>query len=70
MGLAMSKTEISVEAGKAAPPLLITASNVLAGVDLNMAVALATLLYIGIQIAWLAYKWYRFAVTKDYTPDN
>lgn len=53
----MTRTEIGVEAAKAAPPAVVVASNKLLGLDLPTIVALATLLYLVIQIAYLIWKW-------------
>lgn len=53
----MSKTDIVIEAGKAAPPAAIVAGNKLLGIDLPSAVAIATLLYLGLQICYLIWKW-------------
>lgn len=53
----MTRTEISVEAAKATPPAVVVASNKLLGMDLPTVVALATLLYLVIQIAYLIWKW-------------
>lgn len=53
----MTRTEIGVEAAKATPPALVVASNKLLGLDLPTIVALATLLYLVIQIAYLLWKW-------------
>lgn len=53
----MPRTEIGVEAAKAAPPAVVVASNKLLGLDLPTVVALATLLYLMIQIVYLIWKW-------------
>lgn len=53
----MTRTEISVEAAKATPPAVVVASNKLLGMDLPTVVAIATLLYLVIQIAYLLWKW-------------
>lgn len=53
----MTRTEIGVEAAKATPPAVVVASNKLLGLDLPTIVALATLLYLVIQIAYLIWKW-------------
>lgn len=53
----MTRTDISVEAAKATPPAVVVASNKLLGMDLPTVVAIATLLYLVIQIAYLIWKW-------------
>lgn len=53
----MTRTEVGVEAAKAAPPAMVVASNKLLGLDLPTVVAIATLLYLVIQIAYLVWKW-------------
>lgn len=52
-----NRTEIIAEAAKATPPAVVVASNKLLGMDLPTVVALATLLYLLIQIFYLLWKW-------------
>lgn len=53
----MNRTEIAAEAAKATPPAAVVAANKVMGLDLPTVVALATLLYLVIQIAYLVWKW-------------
>lgn len=51
--------EIGIETMKAAPPVGVSAVAAVSGWDLNHWVALATLVYIGLQVAHLLWKWWR-----------
>lgn len=62
------KFDIVTETAKAAPPVVITAASTVLGFTLNELVAIATLIYIGVQVGWLIWKWYRAAKNKDWTP--
>ena len=53
------KTDIAQESLKAAPPVAVSASVWMVGLSLNEVVLLATLGYIGLQAAYLIWKWYR-----------
>jgi hypothetical protein len=50
------KDEITVAAAKAAPPVAVTSSHVMFNLTLNDWVALATLVYIGLQAFFLIRK--------------
>lgn len=63
------KLEVMHEGAKSAPPLAIVAGT-LGGLSLNEWVMIATLIYIGLQAAWLIYKWYKAATTKDWAPKD
>lgn len=51
------KSDVLVEAAKAAPPVVITTAVTVGGLTLNEWVAVATLLYIVLQSGWLVWKW-------------
>lgn len=53
------RTEITSESLKATPPVAVTALTWMHGVTLNDIVLLATLAYIGLQAAYLVWKWVR-----------
>jgi uncharacterized membrane protein len=57
------KSDVLVEAAKAAPPVVITTAVTVGGLTLNEWVAIATLLYIVLQSGWLVWKW--FHAIKD-----
>ena len=57
------KSDVLVEAAKAAPPVAITTAVTVGGLTLNEWVAVATLLYIVLQSGWLVWKW--FHAIKD-----
>jgi len=57
------KSDVIVEAAKAAPPVVITTAVTAGGLTLNEWVAIATLLYIVLQSGWLVWKW--FHAIKD-----
>jgi len=57
------KSDVIVEAAKAAPPVVITTAVTVGGLTLNEWVAIATLLYIVLQSGWLVWKW--FHAIKD-----
>jgi hypothetical protein len=50
-------SDVATEGAKAAPPLVVTALTMIQGWDLNHWVAAATLGYIGLQAAYLVWKW-------------
>ena len=54
----MRKDEMAQEALKAAPPLTVTGATLL-GVPVSDLVMWATLIYLGLQIGFLLYKWWR-----------
>lgn len=53
------KGDIAQEGLKAAPPVAVSASVWMGGLTLNEVVLLATLGYIGLQAAYLIWKWVR-----------
>jgi len=53
--------DIPVEALKATPPVAVTTAAAATGWDLNTWVGIATLIYIGLQGAYLIWKWRRQA---------
>jgi hypothetical protein len=53
------KAEIVGEGLKASPPVTVTALAWMKGMTLNEYVAIATLIYIGLQAGYLLWKWYR-----------
>jgi len=53
------QAEIGAEAAKAVPPATVVAAGAASGWDLNSAVLWATLIYIGLQAAYLIWKWRR-----------
>lgn len=53
------KAAIAGEGLKAAPPVTVTAWAWMSGLDVNDAVADATLIYIGLQVGYLLWKWVR-----------
>lgn len=57
----MMRTAIAAEGLKATPPVTVTAIAWMNGLTLNEAVAIATLIYIGMQIGYLVWKWIREA---------
>jgi len=62
------KSDVIAEAARAAPPVVVTTAVTVGGLTLNEWVALATLLYIVLQFAWLVWKWYR--AIKDLKNDT
>lgn len=54
----MSKSELTTETLKATPPITVAGLSV-AGVSLNDIVLIATLVYVLLQIGFLAHRWYR-----------
>jgi hypothetical protein len=55
---------------KAAPPVVVTLVAHAEGLTLQHWVLIATLAYIGLQAAWLVWKWVRAARTKNWSPTN
>lgn len=53
------KTAVTVEIAKATPPVYVTTWAWVQGLPLDKYVAIATLLYIVIQIGYLLWKWVR-----------
>lgn len=53
------QAEIGAEVAKAAPPATVVVAGAASGWDLNSAVLWATLIYIGLQAAYLLWKWRR-----------
>ena len=53
------KAAVAQESLKAAPPVTVTAVTWMSGLTLNDYVLLATLAYIALQAAYLAWKWVR-----------
>lgn len=51
--------EIAVEAGKATPPAGVSVLAIAQGWNWSTIVAIATALYIGLQAAYLIWKWRR-----------
>jgi hypothetical protein len=62
--------EASAEAIKAVPPVVVVATTAVSGMTLQDWVFIATLAYIALQAAWLAWKWWKAAFTKGWTPDD
>lgn len=58
-GILKMQTEIGAEVVKAAPPATVVVAGAASGWDLNSAVLWATLAYIGLQAAYLLWKWRR-----------
>jgi hypothetical protein len=59
--------DTGIEAAKASPPIAVLAVTA-QGMTLQDWVFVLTLLYLGIQIGWLLWKWYRAMSTKGWTP--
>lgn len=55
------RSEIPIEAAKAVPPAAVVIGDKIFGLDIPTVVALATLLYLVIQIAYLIWKWWHEA---------
>lgn len=55
----MLKQTVEVEAAKATPPVLVTAADQLGAISVNKYVAIATLVYVLMQAAYLGWKWYK-----------
>lgn len=55
------RVAIASESLKATPPVTVTALTWMQGMTLPDAVALATLIYIGLQAGYLIWKWVREA---------
>lgn len=53
------RNALAGEGLKSAPPVSITAFAWMNGLTLNEIVAIATLLYIGLQMGYLVWKWIR-----------
>lgn len=53
------KQEVAQESLKSAPPLAVTLATTMGGLTINEIVALATLAYIGLQAAYLLWKWWK-----------
>ncbi len=62
--------DIGSEGMKAAPPVVVTLVAHAEGLTLQHWVLIATLAYIGLQAAWLVWKWVRAARTKNWSPTN
>lgn len=58
-GIIKMQAEIGAEIAKAAPPATVVAAGAASGWDLNSVVLWATLAYIGLQAAYLLWKWRR-----------
>lgn len=63
-----SKPEIATESIKSAPPMAVLTATA-AGFTLQEWVYIATLAYIGLQAAWLMWKWWKAAHTKGWNPE-
>lgn len=61
--------DAGTEAVKASPPVAVIAATA-AGMSLQDWVFVLTLLYLGVQIGWLLWKWYRALRTKGWTPKD
>jgi hypothetical protein len=57
------------EAVKASPPIAVIGATAY-GMTLQDWVFVLTLLYLGVQIGWLLWKWYRALSTKGWTPKD
>lgn len=55
------KAEIAQEGLKASPPVAVSAYTAAQGLTLNEIVAIATLIYIALQVGYLLWKWWREA---------
>ena len=55
----MLKQTVEMEAAKATPPVLVTAADQLGAISVNKYVAIATLVYVLMQAAYLGWKWYK-----------
>lgn len=51
------RSDIAAEAFKAAPPVTVTAMATVGGLTINEILGLATLVYVGLQAAYLIWKW-------------
>ena len=61
----MLKTEAATQGAYATPPLLVTAADQLGAISVNSYVAIATLVYVVMQAAYLGWKWYKeYKATK------
>jgi len=61
--------EAATEASKSVPPLAVAAAS-MGQIDLQWWMYAATIAYIGLQAAWLIWKWWRAANTKDWRPSG
>ena len=59
--------DAGVEAVKSSPPVAVIAATA-AGMTLQDWVFVLTLAYLGIQIGWLLWKWWRAWSTKGWSP--
>lgn len=55
----MLKQEVAIEGAKSAPPLSVVAADQLGAISVNKYVAMATLVYVIMQAAYLGWKWYK-----------
>lgn len=61
----MSKHEIIAEAAKGAPPVVVAATaNTQSWTGADIITAL-TIIYLGLQILWLLWKWWKSAKTGE-----
>jgi hypothetical protein len=54
-------TDFAIEAAKGTPPVVVAAGSVIGLLELNVAVAILTGLYVLLQGAYLIWKWRREA---------
>jgi hypothetical protein len=64
------KVDVAVETMKSTPPLAVIVAGTLGGYSLQDWVLVATLIYIGLQVGWLLYKWYKAARKKGWAPGD
>lgn len=63
------RAEAAVEAIKSAPAAAVATAG-MAGVTLNDAVLIATLIYVVLQIGYLAFKWIRCVRAGNHKDDD
>jgi hypothetical protein len=69
MALSEKLADIGTESLKAAPPVAVVVYQKGSGLTLNEWVMIATLAYIGLQSAWLLWRWWKAASKKGWAPE-
>lgn len=64
-----ARTEVLAETIRATPPLAVAGLTV-AGVSLNDVVLLITLVYLILQIGYLAHRWARLVISRGRPPKD
>lgn len=53
------RAEVTNEAVKATPPVMVSVAGWFGGLTINQAVGIATIVYIALQAGYLVWKWHR-----------